>query len=184
MRWCRSCATSLTCPDMADSTTHLYDLDEDQGAIVERIEQEFDAASPAMTFGRNGKLCVGFTFAIFGGKKANGTQIPTVVANQQFNCSAFASSTAYLYVDADGIGTLTSTGPDDSPGPAVGLELIYTLTVGAGSVTGWVDHRTGGSGSGAAAQLSAIFSSITEVGNDILFVRASDGKQYLLGPFE
>lgn len=166
---------------MADSTTHLYDLDEDQGAIVERIEQEFDAASPAMTFGRNGKLCVGFTFAIFGGKKANGTQIPTPVANQSVDCTAFASTTAYLYVDADGIATLNAAGPEDSPGPPAGLTLIYTLVIGADSITGYTDHRTGGSGGGAGA-IDALITA-EESGDNILLTRVSDGKQLLLGPF-
>lgn len=166
---------------MADSTTHLPVIDDLTEDIIDLINALFDAASPAMTFGRNAVLCVGLTFAIFGGKKDNGTQIPTVVANQTFDCTAFASSTAYLYVDEDGIGTLSASSPDDSPSPAAGLTLVYTLVIGADTITSYTDHRTGAAS--VQATLDALVTG-TEVGDNILLTRVSDGKQLLLGPFE
>lgn len=171
---------------MADSSTHLDVLtDEEIDGIVARIMELLDAASPAMTFGRHASLCVDFTFAVYGGKKFTGDVIPEMIANATFDLSPYPSTTVYIYNNADGTWTLSEASPEDSPsGAASTSELVYGVTTDADGITGWTDYRTRGSGSGGGSGSIDSVVTVTEVGDDLLFTRISDGKQFLLGPFE
>lgn len=166
---------------MADSTTHLDVPTTFDNGVLETLNAILDALSPAATFGRHGSLCVGFTFAIFGGKHLSGGE-PVPIANQTFDLTAFASDTVYLYAEADGTVLVTASIPADWPGPlADGATALYTIVVGVSTITSYTDHRAGGGGISASGILTAL-EAIYDGTNITLTM--SDGKVLLLGPFE
>lgn len=140
---------------MADFATHIDLLSGETDGLLEKIDALIDAASPALTFGRRAHLCIGFTFAIYGGKKSV-DGVPTEKTNQTFDLSPYPSSTVYLYWKPDNTFELTDSEPADWPAPPEdGAEALYTLTTDGDGVTGWIDHRTGGGGAISKAAILA-----------------------------
>ena len=76
---------------MADSTTPLFTLSASQNNQEARINELFDAASPATYFGRNADTSTGLTWGYFAAKVLiNGT--PTTVASGTKTLTASATN--------------------------------------------------------------------------------------------
>ena len=83
---------------MADSTTPLFTLSASQNNQEARINELFDAASPATYFGRNADTSTGLTWGYFAAKVLiNGT--PTTVASGTKTLTA--SATNYISVSQE-----------------------------------------------------------------------------------
>lgn len=118
----------------------LDQINSSMNGIESRVNENFAATSPAGAFGRHGSLCVGFTFAIYGGT-VDIAGAPTVVADQSFDVSAYPSTTVYIYITGSSF-TVTDSIPGSWPGPLAGNAIaLYTLTTGPSTVTGWTDWR-------------------------------------------
>jgi len=79
---------------MADSTTHLDTIVQGSGSQDVQANALYDAASPAMLFGRRAASTTGLTWGYYGGNvtKSDGTQ--STVANG--SVSLTASTTNYI----------------------------------------------------------------------------------------
>lgn len=114
---------------MADSTTNLDQLAEGQLGAEERINSNFDAASPAMLYGRRA-ASTGVTWAYYGGK----ILVDGVVVSVANGTAELAPSTVnYIEADRDGVVSVNQDG--FTPGRAP----LYTVT--HGDPTTYVDHR-------------------------------------------
>lgn len=123
---------------MADSTSPIPQVVAGSGAVV-RTNELFDAASPAILYGRNGATTTGLTWGYIGGR-LNGTS----VANG--TVALTASNTNYVVAKlSDGVvsAAITTTNWDDT---AQYLKL-YLIVAGASSITSYQDWR-GALGSG------------------------------------
>lgn len=120
---------------MADSTSHLAadDIAQSAGSQDLAANALFDAASPAMTAARRMSQTSGTAFAQFGGK----VKIGGVVS--QINNSSLAltaSATNYVEMHPD-TGVISKNATAFTPG----YLPLYTLVVGASSITSYTDHR-------------------------------------------
>lgn len=139
---------------MADSTTHLDQIQASQAQHDVTANQLFDAASPAMLFGRHAPACIGLTWAYYGGAFSVGG-IPTTIPNGTLTLSP--STTNYIYSEPGGSPTtdvvfVTTTPPSGWPGPLSGTKVaLYAVVTGTSTVSSYTDYRvpaaaTGGSG--------------------------------------
>lgn len=129
---------------MADSTSPIPQVVAGSGAVV-RTNELFDAASPAILYGRNGATTTGLTWGYIGGR-LNGTS----VANG--TVALMASNTNYVVARlSDGVvsAATTTTNWDDT---AQYLKL-YLIVAGASSITSYQDWR-GALGAGGAGGLT------------------------------
>lgn len=122
---------------MANSTTNLELIDVNQSQKEVTANALFDAASPAMLFGRHGEACIALTWAWYGGKKSNGSSILSI-PNGSVLLSA--STTNYIECDNDGV-VYKVTGT-----PTSGRLLLYTVITSTDSVTSYSDWRNGTQG--------------------------------------
>lgn len=129
---------------MADSTTHLAQLEMSQAQKEVTANGLFDAASPATYGGRRAEACAGLTWGYYGGRFGGVT-----VANGTL--TAPESDTSYVIMDratgeillADGGGSSSSDSQwDDTDAYA----RLYELTAGEATITEYDDHRFGPGG--------------------------------------
>jgi hypothetical protein len=115
---------------MSDSTTLIQQIVAGANADV-RVNENFDAASPAMMFGRRAAATTGLTWAYYGGKwPING--VPTAIANGTVTLTA--STTNYVGITQAGVVTASATAdPLHTP--------LYTVVTGASTVTSYIDNR-------------------------------------------
>jgi hypothetical protein len=123
---------------MADYATNIRQITESQLDKEVTANQDFDAASPSMLFGRDGPACTGLTFGYLGGRFggtafANGTK------------DATASSTNYLVAHRGTLAVSISTS-DTNWNDTVTYGRMYKLTAGSATITGYEDHRAGPGG--------------------------------------
>ena len=116
---------------MADSTTPLFTLSASQNNQEARINELFDAASPATYFGRNADTSTGLTWGYFAAKVLiNGT--PTNVASGTKTLTA--SATNYISVSQAGVVSVGTTRlANECP--------LYSIVTGSATVTTWTDER-------------------------------------------
>lgn len=136
---------------MSDSTSNIPQLNPSSANLPQRINELFDAASPAMLYGRNAVTSTGLTWGYLGGRYASAP-----IANGTLT---LAASQAAIYLVADratgAVSQATSTTNwDDTDNFA----RLYKLTTGTSTVTGYEDHRqaSGGSGGGGGAVASVV----------------------------
>ena len=123
---------------MADSTTPIQQIVAGVGADL-MVNENFDAASPAMLFGRNAATTSGLTWGYVGGRY-NGS----AVVNGTLSLTA--SSANYVVVErATGI---VSVSVVDTDWNALSTFMrVYLVVAGASSVTSYEDHRQSVEGS-------------------------------------
>lgn len=129
---------------MSDSTTPVPQVTAGSGAVV-RTNELFDAASPAILYGRNGATTTGLTWGYIGGR-LNGTS----VANG--TVALTASNTNYVVAKiSDGV-VSASTATTNWNDTAQYVKL-YLIVAGASSITSYQDWR-GALGGGGGAGLT------------------------------
>lgn len=121
---------------MANSTTHLTTLTSAQASKEITVNQLFDAASPALMFGRK-QSSTGLSWDYYGGYFwVNGG--PVWVPNGTLTLSA---SQASICIEVSRAGTVYAVnGSTFTPGRFA----LYTVVTGASSVTSWTDMRQAG----------------------------------------
>lgn len=127
---------------MADSTNPLDQLASSQSSKEIRINELFDAASPATLYGRRAATTTGLSWGYYGGRYASFT-----VANGTVTLTA--STTNYV-VAAKASGAVSVSTASTNWDDANNYERCYKIVTGTASVTSYEDHRQamGGGGSG------------------------------------
>lgn len=128
---------------MADQTSPIQPI-EAATNVATRLNENFDAASPAMLYGRDARTTTGLTWGYVGGRFGSALITSGTVTLD-------ASATSYLVAaQADGAVSVSDTTTDWDD--ADNFLRLYKITTGASAVTGYEDHRQaiGGAGAGAA----------------------------------
>lgn len=119
---------------MSSSTSNLDLLTQSQSGHYVTANGLFDAASPAMLFGRRQALCSGLNWFYYGGVLlADG--ITTTVANNAAALVLTASATNYIEATTAGVVSANTVGF------TAGRIPLYTVVTGASSVTSYTDQR-------------------------------------------
>lgn len=123
---------------MSNSTSLLDLIAASQSQKEVTANALFDAASPAMLYGRRALTSAGLTWGYFGGYiSVSGS--PVAVANGTVALTASATN----YIEADKTSGAVSA---NSTGFTAGRLALYTVVAGASTVTSYTDQRTGGAG--------------------------------------
>jgi len=117
---------------MSNSTTTLDLLAQAQAGKEITANALFDAASPAMLYGRRQSTTSGLVWGYYGGVVANNGAL-VAVANGALTLAA--SATNYIEATAAGVVSTNTTGY------TAGRKPLYTVVTGAGSITSYTDHR-------------------------------------------
>lgn len=119
---------------MSSSTSNLDLLTQSQSGHYITANGLFDAASPAMLFGRRQALCSGLNWFYYGGVLlADG--VTTLVANNAAALVLTASATNYIESTTAGVVSVNTVGF------TAGRIPLYTVVTGASSVTSYTDQR-------------------------------------------
>lgn len=117
---------------MSDSTTHLDVLSASQAQKEVTANALFDAASPAMLFGRRASTSAALTWGYYGGDMlVDG--VLTTIANGTVALTASATN----YVEATRAGIISRNTTGFTPGQIP----LYEVVTGASSVTSYTDRR-------------------------------------------
>lgn len=119
---------------MAGSTTILDLISQSQASKEVTANAMFDAASPAMLFGRRASLCSGLNWYYYGGTMlVDG--VLTSISNNAAALVLSASTTNYIEATRAGVVSKNTTGftPGSIP--------LYTAVTGASTVTSYTDQR-------------------------------------------
>lgn len=146
---------------MADQTSPIQPI-EAAINVATRLNENFDAASPAMLYGRDARTTTGLTWGYIGGRFGG-----ALIASGTVTLTA-SSTNHVVAARADGVVTnlVASTNWDN----VTGYIRLYKVTAGASSVTGYEDHRQaiGGTGGGGGTIVAADISDSTTVGRAVL----------------
>lgn len=128
---------------MADSTSPIQQITAGANADA-RINENFDAASQAMIYGRRAAATTGLTWAYYGGRYNS-----TSIANGTVTLTG--SATNYV-VAAKSNGAVSVSTSATNWNDTANYERLYQIVTGASTVTSYQDHRSfmGGSGSGSS----------------------------------
>ncbi len=119
---------------MSSSTSNLDLLTQSQSGHYITANGLFDAASPAMLFGRRQALCSGLNWFYYGGVLlADG--VTTLVANNAAALVLTASATNYIESTTAGVVSVNTVGF------TAGRIPLYTVVTGASIVTSYTDQR-------------------------------------------
>ena len=119
---------------MSSSTSNLDLLIQSQYGHYITANGLFDAASPAMLFGRRQALCSGLNWFYYGGVLlADG--VTTLVANNAAALVLTASATNYIEATTAGVVSKNTVGF------TAGSIPLYTVITGTASVTSYTDQR-------------------------------------------
>jgi len=137
---------------MADSTTNLDSIIHGSGSQDAQANAIFDAASPATLYGRQASTTSGTNWGYFGGNvtKSDGTQ--TTIANGSLSLTV--SSTNYIVAQkSDGVvsASVATTNWNDT----ANYWRLYSVVVGASSITSYTDEREIGRMTGLGTGLVA-----------------------------
>lgn len=134
---------------MADSTSPIPQIAEGQDYKEVTANGNFDAASPAMLYGRDDENCSGLDFAYLGGRY-NSTSIASGTV------TVGASTTTYIVADKS-TGAVSSSTSTTNWNATGSYERLYKVVSGASSVTSYEDHRQAiGSGSGGSVSAGSV----------------------------
>jgi hypothetical protein len=121
---------------MAGSTTNLDTISSSQSSKEITANALFDAASPAMTFGRRASTTTGLTWGYYGGRYRKDNDTFILVANGTLLLDA--SDTNYIEVDkATGVVSTNTTAF------TVGACPLYEVVTGTATITSYLDFRVG-----------------------------------------
>jgi len=127
---------------MSNSTTNLDLISASQANKEVTANAMFDAASPAMLFGRRASTTAALTWGYYGGTLlVAGT--PTPITNGTVALTASATN----YVEATTAGVVSA----NTSAFTSGRIPLYTVVTGTATVTSYTDHRTSATGTGGAA---------------------------------
>ncbi len=118
---------------MASSATNLDLLVQSQAGKEITANALFDAASPAMIFGRRQASTSGLTWGYYGGM-VNLSGVNTAIANGTLTLTASATN----YVEFDSTGAVTA----NTTGFTTGRLPLYSIVTGATTVSSYTDYRT------------------------------------------
>lgn len=118
---------------MSNSTTIIDLISPSQAQKEVSANALFDAASPAMAFGRRAIGSVGLTWSYYGGTTLV-SGVPTQVANGALTLAA--NATNYIQLSPSGVVSANTSGF------TAGYTQLYTVIAGASSVTSYTDWRT------------------------------------------
>ena len=120
---------------MANSTTNIDPIISSQYGKEITANAYFDAASPATLYGRRASTCGGTTWGYYGGNAlVNG--VVAQIANGTISLPVSATS----YIEAN---PTTGAVTANSTAFTAGRIPLYSVVVGASSVTSWTDYRIG-----------------------------------------
>lgn len=145
---------------MANSTTHLPTISASQSSKEVTANALFDAASPAMLYGRNAVTTTGLTWGYLGGNLSV-AGAPVAIANGTVTMTA--STTNYVEANATTGAVTVNTTAFTS-----GAIQLYEIVTGTITVTSYTDKRTGGAGAGGSggsftqAEADALYEPIGE----------------------
>lgn len=128
---------------MSHSTTLLDLLAASQAQKEVTAISLFDAASPAMLFGRRASTTAALTWGYYGG-----TVLVAGVPTQIDNGTVALAASATNYVEATSAGVVSA----NTSGFTAGRTPLYTVVTGAASVTSYIDQRTVGGSAGTPAK--------------------------------
>lgn len=117
---------------MAGSTSNLDLISSSQAQKEVTANALFDAASPALIFGRRASACAALTWGYYGGPfaaPAGSAQIANATV------ALTASTTNYVEVDVDGVVSVNTTGF------SVDAIALYEIVTGTATVTSYTDWR-------------------------------------------
>ena len=123
---------------MADSTTHLDTIVQGSGSQDVQANALYDAASPAMIFGRRNATCTGLTWGYFGGNFTKSDGLQTTLANS--TVSLTASTTNYIAVQKSD-GTLYCNTTTTNWNNTADFWRLYSIVTGTATVTSYTDER-------------------------------------------
>lgn len=129
---------------MADSTTNIPQVVAGAGAAAQ-VNSNFDAASPAMLYGRNPATTTGLTWGYLGGRYQS-----TAISNG--TVSLTASQTNYV-VAARSNGAVSVSTSNTNWNNTTDYMRLYLVVTGTSSITSYEDHRSasGGGSSGGGS---------------------------------
>jgi hypothetical protein len=129
---------------MADSTSPIQQITAGSGADT-RINENFDAASPSMLYGRRASATTGLTWGFHGGRWSS-----TLIANGTVTLTA--SATNYVVASRTTGAVSVSTSITNWNETASFLRL-YQVVTGASTVTSYQDHRQALGGGGSSVMV-------------------------------
>lgn len=144
---------------MADSTTNLDTIVQGSGSQDMQANALYDAASPAMLYGRRASTTGGLTFGYYGGNvtKSDGTQ--ATVANGTVSLSS--SSTNYVVAQKSD-GAVSVSVATTNWNDVANYWRLYSVVTGTSTVTSYTDERELGRMTGLGTGLVA---PVTKTGN-------------------
>lgn len=120
---------------MANSTSHVDNVIQGQSGKEITVNAYFDAASPAILYGRRQSTSSGLIFGYYGGKVlVNG--VVTDISNGTLGLTE--STTNYIEANPQ-----TGSVSFNTTGFTAGRVPLYTVVTGASTVTSYTDHRIG-----------------------------------------
>lgn len=127
---------------MADSTSPIQQIAPGSNA-VDRVNENFDAASPALMYGRDARTTAGLAWGYVGGRWGGAAIASGTVA-------LAASTTNYVVADRSTGAISASVGTTEWDSPE--YLRLYRVETGASTIIGYEDYRQafGASGSGGA----------------------------------
>lgn len=123
---------------MSNSTTNLDLIAPSQYNKEVTANCMFDAASPAMLFGRRASASAGLAWGMYGGNKAT---VADLVQVPNSSLTLTASATNYIY-EIQGTVSFTTSMPVGWPGNMTGGRIaLYEVVTGPTTVTSYKDWR-------------------------------------------
>ncbi|SPK73720.1 conserved protein of unknown function [Cupriavidus taiwanensis] len=119
---------------MSNSTTLLDTISANQASKEVVVNALFDAASPAMLWGRRASTCNGLTWGYYGGNYQTGS---TAHAIANGTVTLTASTTNYVYADAS-----TGAVSVNTSGFPAGSIPLYSIVTGSTTVSSYTDVRS------------------------------------------
>lgn len=131
---------------MADQASPIQQIAAGSNAL-DRVNENFDVASPAMLWGRDARTTGGLTWGFVGGRWG-GAAVPNGTV------ALTASATNYIVAARDG-GAVTASASTAAWNDQASYVRLYRVTAGASSVTDYEDHREaiGASAAGASGPM-------------------------------
>lgn len=117
-------------------------------AHVVKFNENFNAMAACAIYAIIPTRTVGLRFTVYGGVYRNAAGTPFVVGEQHVNLTP--STTNYIYADTTGVLGKATAAPTGWPGSNILGTALYTLVVGADSITSGTCWLSGRKGTGVA----------------------------------
>jgi hypothetical protein len=144
---------------MADQTTNIQQIVAGSGAD-QRVNENFDAATPAMLFARRAGACAGLNWGYYGGRWSG-----VSIANGTLSLTA--SSTNYVTVDL-ATGAIAVSTSSTNWNDTANYARAYKITTGGSSVTNYEDWRAGSGGT-----LNAVQTNVSPIGLHAVYISSA-----------